>query len=190
MRPNPGRSRCGPVWPNAEIRTMTSPGFSARRASYPSPQRSRVPGRKFSATTSTSRHRRRISACPAGSRRLQVIDFLLRASESHQRDTPSTWRPSRRRSSPTPGCSTLMTSAPNSPRSVAHMGAAMNVARSRTTRPSSAPTAVSAAEPAWCPGHLDASASGTAAAPAGNQRRGPTRAVTGERRGRSRVSSR
>jgi hypothetical protein len=70
------------------------------------------------------------------------MDFLFRASESHQSDTPSAWRPRRLRSSPTPGCSTLTTSAPNSPRSVAHIGAAMNVARSRTTSPSSAPTAV------------------------------------------------
>src|SRR5262249_30624868 len=43
-----------------------------------------------------------------------------------------------RRSSPRPGCSTLMTSAPNSPSSVAQKGAATNVARSRTDRPSRA----------------------------------------------------
>ena len=42
-----------------------------------------VPGRKFSARTSDCAASRLISACPSGSRRLQVMDFLLRDSTSH-----------------------------------------------------------------------------------------------------------
>src|SRR5713226_8470652 len=83
--------------------------------------------------------RRFSSACPSAVRRLHVTDFLFRDSASHQYESPGcAGRPSRRRSSPTPGCSTLMTSAPNSPRSVAQTGAARNVARSRTVTPASA----------------------------------------------------
>src|SRR3990172_3707437 len=55
---------------------------------------------------------RRIRACPSGARRLQVMDFLFRASLSHQSDTPSVRRPRRRRSSPPPGRPTLITSPP------------------------------------------------------------------------------
>src|SRR5688500_6126052 len=139
MRPKPGRSRYGPVWPKAEMRTITRPALTRRRSSQPSPQRSIVPGRKFSASTSAPAARRLISAWPSGARRLQVIDFLLRDSTSHQYDSPSrAGVPSRGRSSPRPGCSTLITSAPNSPRSVAQKGAATNVARSSTVRPSRA----------------------------------------------------
>ena len=121
------------------MRTITSVPLIARRSSQPRPQRSMVPGRKFSASTSALAASRLISACPSGSRRLHVIDFLLRDSTSHQYESPSrAGVPSRRRSSPRPGCSTLMTSAPNSPSSVQQKGAATNVARSSTVRPSSA----------------------------------------------------
>src|SRR5262245_52957710 len=139
MRPNPGRSAKGPVWPKAEIRTSTSPGLTARRSSQPSPQRSSVPGRKFSVTTSACATRRLTSSWPSGTRRLQVTDLLFRDSASHQYDTPGpAGVPSRRRSSPGPGCSTLITSAPNSPRRVEQKGAATKVARSTTVSPSSA----------------------------------------------------
>src|SRR3990167_7678966 len=140
MRPKPGRSRYGPVWPKAEIRTMTRPRFTAWRSSQPRFQRSMVPGRKFSARMSASTVRRRMSACPSGARRLHVMDFLLRDSASHQYESPSAAGvPSRRRSSPFPGCSTLMTPAPNSPSRVQQNGAATKVARSRTMSPSRAP---------------------------------------------------
>src|SRR5688572_16413655 len=141
MRPKPGRSRAGPVWPNAEIRTITSPRFTAESSAHPSPHRSIVPGRKFSASTSADAASRFSSACPSGTRRLQVIDFLLRDSTSHQSGWPAAARrPSRRRSSPVPGCSTLTTVAPNSARSVQQNGAATKVAQSRMVRPSSACT--------------------------------------------------
>src|SRR5882672_1192599 len=121
------------------MRTMTSAGLTPRSSSQPSCQRSSVRGRKFSASTSALAVSRLIRACPSGSRRLHVIDFLLRDSTSHQYESPSrTGVPSRRRSSPRPGCSTLITSAPNSPSSVQQNGAATKVARSSTERPSRA----------------------------------------------------
>ena len=98
-----------------------------RELVHPRFHRSSVPGRKFSVTTLAEATSRRINACPSGSLRLHVIDFLLRASTNHQYEPPAdgvTGRPSRRRSLPTRGCSTLITSAPNSPRSVAQTGAA------------------------------------------------------------------
>ena len=63
---------------------MTSERRNADSASHPRFQRSSVPGLKFSVSTCDSATRRRISACPSASRRLQVIDFLLRDSTNHQ----------------------------------------------------------------------------------------------------------
>src|ERR1700693_2353648 len=54
-----------------------------------------------------------------------------------KRPMPSWSSPQVRRGSPTPGCSTLMTSAPNSPNAVATIGPAASVAASITRRPSS-----------------------------------------------------
>src|SRR4030095_12487859 len=54
-RPKPGRSRLGPVWPNAEMRTITSERRIAESASHPRLQRSSVPGLKFSASTCHAR---------------------------------------------------------------------------------------------------------------------------------------
>ncbi len=76
-----------------------------------------VPGRKFSTSTSDFATRRMNSSTPLGLRRSMVTDFLLRASDSHAR--VASWRlvavPKRRIGSPAIGCSTLSTSAPNSP---------------------------------------------------------------------------
>src|SRR5215470_16916533 len=71
--------------------------------------------------------------------RLRVTHFLLRASESQTSVSPhSVLVPRRRSESPVFGGSTLITSAPNSPRIVAQCGPAMNVPRSRTRIPFSA----------------------------------------------------
>ena len=93
-------------------------GLISLSRSQPSPQRSSVPGRKFSTRMSAVAIRRRAISCPSGSRRLSVIDFLLRAITGHQRERPSfrCW-PQARIGSPTPGASTLITSAPKSARS-------------------------------------------------------------------------
>src|SRR5207245_4987177 len=50
--PNPRALAMGPVWPNAEILTMTSEGRARESSLQPRFQRSSVPGRKFSVTTS------------------------------------------------------------------------------------------------------------------------------------------
>src|SRR5215471_3811458 len=51
------------------------------------------------------------------------------------RPTPPFCAPQVRNGSPAPGCSTLITSAPNSPSTVATMGPAASVAASTTRRP-------------------------------------------------------
>jgi len=88
MAPKPGWSRFGPVWPKPERRTMTSPGFSARRASQPRPSFSSTPGRKFSTTMSASRASWRTMAAPSGCLRFTVTDCLLRDCTYHHRDVP------------------------------------------------------------------------------------------------------
>src|SRR4051794_1060209 len=55
--------------------------------------------------------------------------------------TPSLRSPHVRSGSPAPGCSTLMTSAPNSPNAVPAIGPAASVAASTTRRPWSGPRA-------------------------------------------------
>ena len=75
---------------------------------------------------------------PSLLRKSSVIDFLLRPSLSQLRLAPaSVGVPKARLVSPPPGISTLMTSAPNSPRIVAQYGPAIIVEISSTFRPSS-----------------------------------------------------
>ena len=121
------------------MRTITSFGFTSRRSSQPTPHRSRVPVRKFSTSTSDSATSRFRRSAPAGLRRSRVIDFLFRDSWSQMRLSPVSLAlavPKRRSGSPTPGCSILMTSAPNSARRVPQKGAARKVATSSTRTPS------------------------------------------------------
>src|SRR5919112_1163940 len=116
---------------------MTRPALISRRSSYPRPHLSSVPGLKFSTTTSASEMSRRARFCPSSSRRLRVTDFLLRAMIGHQRVCPSLrWRPQTRMGSPLPGGSSLMTSAPRSPRSWPQKGPASRLPISTTRTPS------------------------------------------------------
>src|SRR5262249_54110023 len=65
-----------------------------------------------------------------------VTDFLLRASLSQVSVSPrAVGVPKFRQASPPTGCSTLSTSAPNSPRMLAQYGAAITVATSMTRTP-------------------------------------------------------
>src|ERR671925_175596 len=89
-------------------------------------------------TSAWSARRRRMS-WPFGLDRSSVIDFLPRLSTAHQRETPLSNGGIVRMKSPVPGCSTLMTSAPSSARSVAANGAPIRVPRSSTRIPVSAP---------------------------------------------------
>src|SRR5215216_1072274 len=137
MDPNPAWSLYGPVCPYPETRTITRPGLISLRSSYPSPHLSSVPGLKFSTTISASEMSRRARFCPSFSRRLRVIDFLLRAMMGHQRVRPSLrWRPQTRMGSPLPGGSSFMTSAPKSARSWPQKGPASRLPISTTRTPS------------------------------------------------------
>src|SRR5271154_5330475 len=66
-----------------------------------------------------------------------VTQRLLRPMLFQKSPTPSLRWPQVRKGSPAPGCSTLMTSAPNSPMAVATRGPAASVAASTTRIPSS-----------------------------------------------------
>jgi hypothetical protein len=85
-----------------------------------------VPGWKFSVSASALATSCWRIAAPLGDLRFSVTDFLLRASDSQTSVSPhSLTVPSLRHGSPTLGCSTLITSAPNSAMMVAQYGAAM-----------------------------------------------------------------
>lgn len=137
--PNPGRCAYGPNCPNAVTRASTRRGLAADSSAQPRSHFSSVPGRKFSITTSAVAASRSRVARPPGRDRSRVIARLLRPSTFHHRPTPSFAGPCPRDGSGRPGCSTLITSAPKSPSSVAAMGPAKSVARSSTRTPSSAP---------------------------------------------------
>src|ERR687890_2201376 len=123
---------------------MTRPGLISLKSSYPRPHRSRVPGLKFSTTTSALAIRRRATSCPCSSLKFSVTDFLLRAMMGHQRVRPSLrWRPQTRMGSPLPGGSILMTSAPKSARSWPQKGPASRLPISTTRTPSRGRTPLS-----------------------------------------------
>ena len=82
-----------------------------------------TPGRKFSTSTSASTTSLRSSSAPSGLPKFSVTVRLLRAMTFHHNPCPSRFQPWVRAGSPL-GCSTLMTSAPRSPSSIAVMGAA------------------------------------------------------------------
>src|SRR5262247_2327498 len=96
-----------------------------------------VPGRKFSSTTSARAMRRRRMACPSGAFMLRVRLFLLRLTDMKYVASPPTNGGQPRVSSPLPGSSTLITSAPMSPRDMAQKGPARTRVRSITLMPAS-----------------------------------------------------
>src|SRR6478752_844787 len=151
IAPKPGSCARGPVWPNPETCTSTSPVFAAPSVAWSMPQRSSVPGLKFSITTSTCAVRSRTSARPGSVRRSTATDRLLRAIAGHQRLRPSTVTPHPRIGSPVPGGSTLITSAPRSPSSWPANGPAMNEPSSRTRRSASGGRAVGSDTPPSLP---------------------------------------
>src|SRR5262245_14660345 len=118
------------------MRTITNFAFCFLRTSQPSPHFSKVPGWKFSTSTSdrtTSRFR--ISA-PSGFLRSRVTAFLLRLCCRNRRLSPLlVMVPNVRRAWPTFGNSILMTSAPNSPSCVAQNGPARKLDASMTRTP-------------------------------------------------------
>src|SRR5258705_3282719 len=91
-----------------------------------------VPGRKFSITTSALARRRRRIACPSGAFMLRVRLFLLRLTDMKYVASPPAKGGQPRVSSPLPGSSTLMISAPMSPSDMAQKGPARTRLRSMT----------------------------------------------------------
>src|SRR5215468_9541576 len=98
-----------------------------------------VPGRKFSSTTSARAMRARRISCPSGGFMLSVRLFLLRLTDRKYVASPAANGGHPRVSSPLPGSSTLMTSAPMSPRDMAANGPASTRVRSMTRMPASGP---------------------------------------------------
>src|SRR6478752_9390440 len=140
--PKPARAAYGPVWPNPVIRATTRPGLSSCSASGERPQRSRVPGRKFSTRTSAVATRRRKTSAPSAADRLSATVRLLREISDHQIGVASREGPWPRMPSPAFGCSILITSAPKSPRIWQARGPARIVEASTTRRPVSGPSEV------------------------------------------------
>src|SRR6478609_2379816 len=140
--PKPARAAYGPVWPKPVMRATTRPGLSSCRTSGERPQRSRVPGRKFSTSTSAVATRRRKTSAPAADDRLSATVRLLREISDHQIGVPSTDGPWPRIPSPALGCSILITSAPKSPRIWQASGPARIVDASTTRMPLSGPLEV------------------------------------------------
>src|SRR5262244_4310328 len=101
-----------------------------------------VPGRKFSKTTSARAMRRRRMACPSGAFMFRVRLFLLRLTDMKYVASPPAKGGQPRVSSPLPGSSTLMTSAPMSPSDMAQKGPASTRVRSITRTPCSGGRAV------------------------------------------------
>src|SRR5687768_1157698 len=91
-----------------------------------------VPVRKFSSSTSLFLASFFKISRPSGALRLSVMLFLLRFTDMKYVDSPPENGGQPRVSSPLPGSSTLMTSAPMSPSSMAQYGPASTRVRSRT----------------------------------------------------------
>src|SRR5690349_1845925 len=121
------------------MRTRMRSRFPALSASQPRFQRSSAPGRKFSIMMCVRRARRRTISWPCGWRRSQVTDFLLRDCTCHQSEVPFRMRRHLRSASPSPGGSSLITSAPKSPSVFAQNGPAMSEPSSSTVTPASGP---------------------------------------------------
>src|SRR6266700_3015925 len=96
-----------------------------------------VPGLKFSSTTSALATSLRRMACPSGAFMLRVRLFLLRLTERKYVASPPAKGGQPRVSSPLPGSSTLMTSAPMSPSDIEQNGPARTRVKSMTRMPAS-----------------------------------------------------
>src|SRR5580704_4049745 len=94
-----------------------------------------VPGRKFSSTTSARASSRRRMSCPSGAFMFRVRLFLFRLTDRKYVASPPTKGGQPRVSSPLPGSSILMTSAPMSPSDIAQKGPASTRVRSTTRTP-------------------------------------------------------
>ncbi len=111
-RSNPPLELYGPVWPKPEMEQYISDGLSSAIVSYPMPIRSATPGRKFSISTSAVLTSSFAILRSSGFFRSSSIDRLLRFQSMNGAPSPLTCGGLCLRSSPFPGRSTLITSAP------------------------------------------------------------------------------
>src|SRR5205814_6693542 len=131
------RPPSGPDSPKPETPQYTSFLFSVPSVAYPSPSFSIVPGRKFSRTTSLILTRSVKIFRAAGAFRFRVMLFLLRLTDMKYVVSPEMNGGQLRVSSPLPGSSILITSAPMSARIMEQNGPARTRVRSRTRMPES-----------------------------------------------------
>src|SRR5947207_13491519 len=136
-RSYPARPPSGPDSPKPETPQYTSFLFSVPSVAYPSPSFSIVPGRKFSRTTSLILTRAVKIFRAAGAFRFRVMLFLLRLTDMKYVVSPEMNGGQLRVSSPLPGSSILITSAPMSARIMEQNGPARTRVRSRTRMPES-----------------------------------------------------
>src|SRR5579859_134964 len=121
-----------------------SRGLSAASRSSASPSRSITPGRKFSTSTSAQRTSASTNSRSPGSFRLMATLRLPRFTDrKYVLSACTKGGPHPLVSSPVPGRSTLITSAPRSPSSIAAYGPASTRARSSTCTPASGPAIAS-----------------------------------------------
>ena len=93
------------------------PGLAALTAAYPMPCRSATPGKKFSMSTSARQASSNATRRPSGCPRSTAMPRLLRFTDANAALIPLPRMA--RKSSPRPGRSSLITSAPRSPISMA-----------------------------------------------------------------------
>src|SRR5215469_10665836 len=114
-------------------------GEAARTASSPTPRRSATPGRKFCTKTSAPAARRSNACLPAVVFRSSTTDRLLRLLFRNDAVNPARRLLPARVASPPSGASTLITSAPWSPRIIVASGPATFDVRSTTRYPCNGP---------------------------------------------------
>src|SRR5271163_3141121 len=122
-------------------------GLTARSAASPIPIRSTTPGRWFCTNRSARATSRLSSSRPRGSRRFSATERLLRLITAKAGATPRFVPPIARVKSPIPRGSTLITSAPSSPRIIVAIGPERFCVRSTMRIPLNGPFADLAGDP-------------------------------------------
>src|SRR6185503_771481 len=139
MRSSPRSPASGPVWPNGEIRRVTSRGLRRSSASGESPTASSCPGPRSSISASAVARSRASQGSEARAPSSARTEYLPRFSDwKASASSPGSPGPRRRIGEPPDG-SILMTVAPRSASSPPASSAAGVWPSSRTTSPASAP---------------------------------------------------
>ena len=132
----PGCARCGPTAPYAPIAQYTMDGRRRLTSSNPRPSSSQSPGRRLSTKMSLRAASLRAIPTPWSVRRSIWMERLPAfIARNIALSAPQDGGPHDRLSSPGPGRSTLITSAPSAPSSWVQKGPATELVRSRTRMP-------------------------------------------------------